>query len=191
MPRIGFEPTIQVFNIAMFREISEYSLWMMCCCSYHDKCSLEHRNHWTDCLPLLGHGDHCESKCSLPKLYPTAYIRVIRSHLNQLEKGIKHLQFVNQIRVSCPKNEIDPVSHALTAFSQPGYTKLNACGNKQWLCPYRPPLWSSCQSSWLQIRRPGFDSRHFQKKVVGLERGPLSLVSTTEELLDRKVATPV
>jgi hypothetical protein len=23
-----------------------------------------------------------------------------------------------------------------------------------------PPLWSSGQSSWLQIRRPGFDSRH-------------------------------
>jgi hypothetical protein len=29
------------------------------------------------------------------------------------------------------------------------------------------------------------------KKIVGLERGPLSLVSTTEELLDRKVAAPV
>jgi hypothetical protein len=29
------------------------------------------------------------------------------------------------------------------------------------------------------------------KKVVGLERGPLSLTSTTEELLDRKVAAPV
>jgi hypothetical protein len=56
----------------------------------------------------------------------------------------------------------------------------------------RPPLWSSGQSSWLQIRRPGFDSRHYQKKkVVGLERGSLSLVSTTEELLDRKVAAPV
>jgi hypothetical protein len=27
--------------------------------------------------------------------------------------------------------------------------------------------------------------------VVGLERGPLHLVSTTEELLDRKVAAPV
>jgi hypothetical protein len=26
---------------------------------------------------------------------------------------------------------------------------------------------------------------------VGLERGPLSLVSTTEELLDRKAAAPV
>jgi hypothetical protein len=30
-----------------------------------------------------------------------------------------------------------------------------------------------------------------KKKVVGLERGPLSLVSTTEELLDRKLAAPV
>jgi hypothetical protein len=41
-------------------------------------------------------------------------------------------------------------------------------------------------------RRPGFDSRYYQKKkVVGLERGSLSLVSTTEELLDRKVAAPV
>jgi hypothetical protein len=29
------------------------------------------------------------------------------------------------------------------------------------------------------------------EKVVGLERGPLSLVSTTEELLDRKVAAAV
>jgi hypothetical protein len=48
----------------------------------------------------------------------------------------------------------------------------------------RPSLWSSDQSFWLQIRRPGFDSRALQgKKVVDLERGPLSLVSTTEELL--------
>jgi hypothetical protein len=30
-----------------------------------------------------------------------------------------------------------------------------------------------------------------KKKEVGLERGPLSLVSTTEELRDRKVAAPV
>jgi hypothetical protein len=29
------------------------------------------------------------------------------------------------------------------------------------------------------------------KQVVGLERGSLSLVSTTEELLERKVAAPV
>jgi hypothetical protein len=39
---------------------------------------------------------------------------------------------------------------------------------------------------------PGSIPWHYQKKqVVGLERGPLSLVSTTEELLDRKVAAPV
>jgi hypothetical protein len=35
-------------------------------------------------------------------------------------------------------------------------------------------------------------SLHFRRlEVVGLERGQLSLVSTTEELLDRKVAAPV
>jgi hypothetical protein len=30
-----------------------------------------------------------------------------------------------------------------------------------------------------------------KKKVEGLERGPLSLVSTVEEILDRKLAAPV
>jgi hypothetical protein len=64
--------------------------------------------------------------------------------------------------------------------------------NKRNLCGVLgPPLWPSGQSSWLQIRMHGFDSRHYQKKkVVGLERGPLSLLSRTEELLDRKVAAP-
>jgi hypothetical protein len=38
---------------------------------------------------------------------------------------------------------------------------------------------------------PGSITGTTRKKVVGLERGPLSLVSTTEELLDREVATPV
>jgi hypothetical protein len=35
---------------------------------------------------------------------------------------------------------------------------------------------------------PGSIPGTTRKNVVGLERGPLSLVSTTEELLDRKVA---
>jgi hypothetical protein len=30
-----------------------------------------------------------------------------------------------------------------------------------------------------------------REKVVGLQQGPLNLVNTTEELLDRKVAAPV
>jgi hypothetical protein len=42
-----------------------------------------------------------------------------------------------------------------------------------------------------RCRGPGFDSQALPKKVVGLERGALSLVSTTEELLERKVAAPV
>jgi hypothetical protein len=46
--------------------------------------------------------------------------------------------------------------------------------------------------SHLQGReRPLSRRYHISREVVGLERGPLSLVSTTEELLDRKVAAPV
>jgi hypothetical protein len=43
------------------------------------------------------------------------------------------------------------------------------------------------QSSWLQIQRAWFDSRGYQIfwQIVGLERGPLNLVSTNE-LLERK-----
>jgi hypothetical protein len=52
----------------------------------------------------------------------------------------------------------------------------------------RPLLWSSGQSSWIHIQRSRFDSRryHIFWEVVGLEQGPLSLVSTIEELLERK-----
>jgi hypothetical protein len=47
-----------------------------------------------------------------------------------------------------------------------------------------PPLWSSGQGSWLQIQRSQFDSRRYQIFwVVGLERGPLSLVSYLEKIL--------
>jgi hypothetical protein len=38
---------------------------------------------------------------------------------------------------------------------------------------------------------PGSIPGTTRKKIMGLKRGPLSLVSTTEELLDRKVAAPV
>jgi hypothetical protein len=58
---------------------------------------------------------------------------------------------------------------------------------------WRTPLWSSGQSSWLQIQRSGFDSRRYQIfwEVVSLERGPLSLVSTTEEPLKNEIAASV
>jgi hypothetical protein len=38
---------------------------------------------------------------------------------------------------------------------------------------------------------PGSIPGTTRKKIVALERGPLSLLSTTEELLDRNVAAPV
>jgi hypothetical protein len=65
------------------------------------------------------------------------------------------------------------------------------CTNWIYICyveENRPPLWSSGQSCWLHIQRSGFDYRLYQIfwEVVGLERGRLSLVSTTEELLGRK-----
>jgi hypothetical protein len=55
-----------------------------------------------------------------------------------------------------------------------------------------PPLWSSGQSSWLQIQMSGFDSLRCQIfwEIVFLERAPLSLVRITEELLNGKVAAP-
>jgi hypothetical protein len=42
-------------------------------------------------------------------------------------------------------------------------------------------------------RSPGLDSRHYQTfwEVMGLERGPLSLLRIIEELFERKVAVPV
>jgi hypothetical protein len=51
----------------------------------------------------------------------------------------------------------------------------------------RLSLSSSGQSSWLQIQRSGFDSwrYHIFWEVVGLERGPLSLVSTINWLPQR------
>jgi hypothetical protein len=49
-------------------------------------------------------------------------------------------------------------------------------------------MWSSGQSFWPQIQKFGVDSQRYQIfwEVVGLERGPIILVSTTEELLGRK-----
>jgi hypothetical protein len=96
------------------------------------------------------------------------------------------------------------------AFSLPGhYLRYSNCKiaircqteywwfvNYRWLMlcyifsyfKYWPLLWSIAQSSWLQIQRSWFDYRRYQIfwEVVGLERGPLSPVSTTEELLGRK-----
>jgi hypothetical protein len=58
---------------------------------------------------------------------------------------------------------------------------------------FRPPLLSSSQSFWLQFIGLSSIPIRYQIfwEVVGLEWGPLSLVSTIEELLERKVAALV
>jgi hypothetical protein len=83
------------------------------------------------------------------------------------------------------------VGRALTQSKKSVLPTVHSSNKLNFICHVeerRPPLWSSDQSSWLQIQRSGFDSRHYQifRKIVGLERGALSLVSTTEKLLQRK-----
>jgi hypothetical protein len=66
----------------------------------------------------------------------------------------------------------------------PGPVNLKAKQRKSW-----PPLWSSGQSSWLQILRSGFDSQCYQIfwEVVGLKQTRVQLKGYLEE----KVAAPV
>jgi hypothetical protein len=89
------------------------------------------------------------------------------------------------------------VSHKITPHAHTKHSTRSRSHYIQWIHhtkksetipTTRPPLWSSGQSFWLQIKSSRFDSRRYQIfwEVVGLERGPLSLVSTIEELLGRK-----
>jgi hypothetical protein len=55
------------------------------------------------------------------------------------------------------------------------------------VCVYGPPLWSSGQSSGYGSRGPDSIAGATRfSEIVGLERDPLRLVSTIEELLERK-----
>jgi hypothetical protein len=80
------------------------------------------------------------------------------------------------------------ISESLNARKGKLLTYINNKGKKL-SCPFAwPLLWSSGQSSWLQIQSSGFDSRCYQIfwEVVGLQRGPLSLVTSTEGQLGRR-----
>jgi hypothetical protein len=100
----------------------------------------------------------------------------------KLWKGNPNLVYLAQ-SIGRKSLKISPISCKTQNLKSP----LNI-NNKKSYSKCRPPLWSSGQSSWLQIQRSGFDSGRYQifRVVVGLEQGPHSLMSTTEELLGRK-----
>jgi hypothetical protein len=63
--------------------------------------------------------------------------------------------------------------------------RVICCLDIQDICSVINNLWPSL---WCRFRGPEFNSRRYQifKEIVGLERGPLSLVRITEELLEWK-----
>jgi hypothetical protein len=77
--------------------------------------------------------------------------------------------------------------HTIIAFIVPVLFCSGRYSNIPWFLHQSASV-ASGPSSWLQLRKPGFDSRRYQIfwEVMGLERGPLSLVSTIEELLGTK-----
>jgi hypothetical protein len=107
------------------------------------------------------------------------------------------------VSVRCGELTTEKVVKIISAIKQVNavYRLVNERNNPQstryvfdnnYILP-RPPLWSSGQSSWLQIQRSlvRFPALPDFWVVVGPERGPLSLVSIIEELLERTVAAPV
>jgi hypothetical protein len=65
-------------------------------------------------------------------------------------------------------------------FMDKGYSFFMPLVREKCCCKaiYFEPVYPVVRLCGLVVRVLGFDSRHYQKKVVGLERGPLSLVST-------------
>jgi hypothetical protein len=106
---------------------------------------------------------------------------------------------LSALRTGCPHPQEDSwYSFLVEAESTPGARRISSIENcnelvgnrtrklrkltlrysKVGICVEIPPLWSSGQSSWLQVQRSGLDSRryHIFCEVVGLDRGPLSPV---------------
>jgi hypothetical protein len=90
---------------------------------------------------------------------------------NVHSKGLCPVYFTQIVTQNCKKLKNEPIMKFTIIYVH--------------LCP---PLWSNDQSFWLQIQRSGFASQpyHIFWELMGLERGLLSVISTTEELLGRK-----
>jgi hypothetical protein len=123
-------------------------------CVTYDKGRIKMFRQECHTLPLL-HGSvlHC-------KIFPTCNTW----HIFSVPCAIKHFE---AIRPYISIQATFTSSSCVQVFWQKPIQGKIPCSLQHFdavtLLP-RPPLWSSGQSSWLQIRRPGFDSRHYQKR---------------------------
>jgi hypothetical protein len=99
--------------------------------------------------------------------------------------GLQHSASLNCTTACLRYLSVTKGIYQLVIYSENSKTLRNERNINIVFKSYWPPLRPNDQSSWLQIQRPGFDSRRYQIfwGVVGLERSPRSLVSTIEELL--------
>jgi hypothetical protein len=126
---------------------------------------------------------------SFRNLYLLLYFLFYAVELHLVSKDVRISRSRN---LFCTRNKLLPPPPQKKAI---GVTKLSHLF--RFFC-LNPLLFASCTdtfSKWCKITRGMKRSRSGdttrKEKVVGLERGPLILVSATEELLDRKVAAPV
>jgi hypothetical protein len=102
-------------------------------------------------------------------------------------KNFRQCYFWTQGRFELERGFLMTDSEFLSSNIKPTFSRQSA-HRLLLIVQSRPPLWFSGQNFWLQIRRSWFDSQRYQIfcKVLCLERGQLSLMSTTEELRERK-----
>jgi hypothetical protein len=101
--------------------------------------------------------------------------------------GLSRIATVDEATSNCPL--LSTHSWSFSWASRILKPRWNIRSDVDW----RPPIWSSGQSFWVQIQRSRFDSQRYQIfwEVVSLEQGPLSLVRIIEELLEKTVAASV
>jgi hypothetical protein len=115
-----------------------------------------------------------------------SYIRIVS--IRQPVPVCQILQYLMVFEVHAKPRVIAELCMCSVLLSPSYFPYLVISSISIWECLKRPPPWSSGKGFWLQIHRSGFDSRRYQIfwEVVGLEWGPLSFLSTIEELLETK-----
>jgi hypothetical protein len=107
-------------------------------------------------------------------------VAVFRNHFHEI-----YILLSFSFSSRLPSSHLPLIHHLISCYDSCTFRSsflLNSKTIITYVILYRPLLWSSGQSFWLQIQRDGFDFRRYRifGEVMGLERGPLSLMSTIE-----------